>query len=133
MDIRTLSHDLAASPQIQPGDVESIKARGFRSILCNRPDQEDDGQPGFAAIAQAAARLGIEARFQPVLSGQIGAEDVAEFRRALDGLPAPVLAYCRTGTRCAILWARAQADAGFMTPSEVLSATRRAGYELTGL
>jgi sulfide:quinone oxidoreductase len=32
------------------------------------------------------------------------AEDVAEFKAALAELPGPVLAYCRSGTRCRLLW-----------------------------
>jgi sulfide:quinone oxidoreductase len=133
MDIRTLSHDLSVSPQIRVEDLQAIQARGFRSILCNRPDQEDDDQPSFDEIARAARRLGLEAHFQPVMSGQVDADDVDDFRQAIDELPGPVLAYCRTGTRCAILWARAQAGAGSMTVPEVLAATRHAGYELQGL
>ena len=40
----------------------------------------------------------------PVISGQITPEDVEEFRAALADLPQPVFAYCRSGTRCQILW-----------------------------
>lgn len=132
MDIRTISQDLAVSPQIQPDELERICARGFRSILCNRPDLEDSEQPAFEAIAQAARQLGLEVCFQPIIPGEIGACEVAEFREALERLPAPVLAYCRTGTRSATLWARAQSGAGLMTVPEVLDVARRAGYELQG-
>jgi sulfide:quinone oxidoreductase len=133
MDIRPLSHAVAVSPQLQPEDLEAARARGFRSILCNRPDQEEPGQPPFEVLAQAADAAGLVARYQPIRPGQIGPADVAEFQRSLAELPGPVLAYCRTGTRCATLWARAQTEARSMTRPEVLQATRNAGYELQGL
>ena len=31
---------------------------------------------------------------------------LAEFDKALQDLPKPILAYCRSGTRCTMLWAR---------------------------
>lgn len=130
MDIRRLSHDVSVSLQLQPADLAAVRARGFRSIVCNRPDQEESGQIPFEAVAKAAAELGLVARHQPVVPGQIGPADVADFQRALAELPGPVLAYCRTGTRCAILWARAQTEARSMTRPEVLQAARNAGYEL---
>ena len=77
---------------------------GIRSIMCNRPDGEDPGQPAVAEIRAEAERLGLAFAFVPVISGQITDEDVADFAAALDGLPAPVLAYCRSGSRCQNLW-----------------------------
>ena len=32
------------------------------------------------------------------------AEDVVKFSELLQTMPAPVLAYCRTGTRCTVLY-----------------------------
>ena len=43
-----------------------------------------------------------------MISGGIVAEDVEDFAAALDALPAPVLAYCRSGSRCQNLWMLAQ-------------------------
>ena len=39
-----------------------------------------------------------------MISGGIVAEDVDDFRKAMADLPAPVLAYCRSGARCRNLW-----------------------------
>jgi sulfide:quinone oxidoreductase len=39
-----------------------------------------------------------------VVSGNIRPGDVEDFRAAIDALPAPVLAYCRSGTRSQNLW-----------------------------
>lgn len=104
MNIRQITDDFSVSPQIAPEEVAEIKALGFRSILCNRPDGEEWGQPAFAEIASAAATAGLPAVHVPVVSGQITEADVDAFRAAVAELPAPVFAYCRSGARCQNLW-----------------------------
>lgn len=43
----------------------------------------------------------------------------------------PVLAYCRSGTRCSIVWAMGKA--GEMPVDEILATTAKAGYQLEGI
>ncbi len=109
MNIRPLTHDFSVSSQILPADLPQLKAKGFRAIICNRPDREDPGQPSFAEIAAAAAKVGIEARHIPVRPDSIGVADVAAFGRAIKELPAPVLGYCRSGGRSAAMWEKSRA------------------------
>jgi sulfide:quinone oxidoreductase len=42
-----LTPAFAVAPQISPEDVQAIAAAGYKSIICNRPDDEGDGQPSF--------------------------------------------------------------------------------------
>ena len=51
----------ASAPQIAPGDVAEIAARGFKSIMCNRPDGEDPGQ----TAGRGDPRRGRAARASP--------------------------------------------------------------------
>ncbi|EKF17604.1 TIGR01244 family sulfur transferase [Nitratireductor pacificus] len=104
MDIRRISEDYAVSPQIAVEDVAAIKAAGFRSVVCNRPDGEDAGQPPVAAIAEAAKAAGLDFRHVPVVSGAMTMDDVTAMAAALKDLPGPVFAYCRSGTRSANLY-----------------------------
>ncbi|MEM7044208.1 MAG: TIGR01244 family sulfur transferase [Pseudomonadota bacterium] len=127
---KKVTEELTVSPQIDASDVEAIKAAGFRSILCNRPDGEEPGQPDYAAIEEAAAVLGLDIYHQPVMSGGLRDEDVDRFAGHLDQLPAPVFAYCRSGTRCIMLWALAESRKRPMP--EVLEMARKAGYNLGG-
>jgi len=106
-------------------------ARGFRAILCNRPDGEDPGQPAYGTIAEAARAEGLEVRWVPVISGQITLDTVDEFRAALAGMPAPLLAYCRSGTRCTMLWAIVRH--GTMDDDEIVRRAAAAGYDVAGL
>ena len=41
MQMNTLSDDYTVSPQIDVSDVPSIAQAGFKSVICNRPDQEN--------------------------------------------------------------------------------------------
>lgn len=104
MKITPLAPDFAVAPQIRVEDVAAIAADGFRAILCNRPDQEDPGQPRFAEIAAAAQAAGLAVAHVPVISGRIEPEDLEAFAAAVRDLPGPVLAYCRSGARCHNLW-----------------------------
>ena len=104
MTITEIAPDYSVAPQITPEDVPEIAARGFRAIMCNRPDGEDPGQTPVDEIRAAAEAHGLAFAFVPVVSGAIRPDDVTGARAALDALPAPVLAYCRSGTRCRNLW-----------------------------
>ncbi|WP_373356281.1 TIGR01244 family sulfur transferase [Pseudoroseicyclus sp. CXY001] len=104
MDFRTLTPALAVTGQVAPADMAAIRAAGFGAILCNRPDGEAPGQPSFAQLAAAAEAAGLAARHVPVTPGAVTRADVAAFSAALDELPGPVLAFCRSGARSEALF-----------------------------
>lgn len=131
MDLRRITDEFTVSPQIDPADMQEIAKAGFRSVMCNRPDGEEPGQCEFEQIAQAAGAEGLEARSVPIVSGQVTAQAVQDFRKALDEMPKPVLAYCRSGTRCTMLWAIARH--GEMDDAEIERRAAEAGYDVSGL
>ncbi|MBV0934335.1 bifunctional protein tyrosine phosphatase family protein/NAD(P)/FAD-dependent oxidoreductase [Marinobacterium weihaiense] len=129
MDIHQLTPFLSVSPQITAADVGLAATLGFKAIICNRPDNESQEQPDSNAIREAAERHGLEWHYLPVVSGKISDADVAEFRALLNRLHGPVLAFCRTGTRCSTLWALAEAPR--LDVDAILKATAAAGYDLS--
>ena len=130
MPIKRLTDTLSVAPQISEGDLAALAAQGFRSVINNRPDGEAGDQPASAVLAAAAARAGLAYRDIPVISGQLDAQ-VAAFGKALAELPAPVLAFCRTGTRSTTLWAL---DAVLAQPvADVVQTAAEAGYDLAAL
>lgn len=131
MELRKITPQFTASPQISIADVAVAAADGYRAILCNRPDGEAADQPSFEEIEAAAKAAGIEARYAPIQSGMVRDEDVAAFGAALQDLPKPVLAYCRTGTRSVTLWSFNEAPTRPM--AEILAATGAAGYDMNGV
>jgi sulfide:quinone oxidoreductase len=129
MDLRELTDELFVSGQIEPADIPLLAARGIRAIVCNRPDGEAEGQPDAKAVEEAAAAHGIAVIYQPVVASAIGDADVAAFDSSLKELPKPVMAYCRTGTRCTALWSLSQA--GKLPIQEILQKAMRAGYDMS--
>ena len=103
MNINKVNDGLSISPQITPDEVSELAKLGFGSIICNRPDGESPNQPSFTDIRAQAKSLGLAAHYIPVVPGQDQAENAAEFTRALSSLPGPILAYCRSGARSAML------------------------------
>ncbi len=107
MQAKQLSPDLSVSPEITAADIPAIKAAGFKSIICNRPDGEAAGQPPFSAIEASAKAAGLAIRHQPVVPGRISESDVAAFSTLIQELPKPIFAFCRSGSRSSTLWSRA--------------------------
>ena len=128
MKSKMLTPDLSVMPQVSETDIAELSRRGFKSIISNRPDGEDAGQPAWTAIATAAHSHGMEARHIPVVAGQIDDDDVAAFAVALRDLPTPIAAFCRTGTRAALLWALA--DEGSQSADERIRIAASQGYDL---
>lgn len=131
MAIRRVNDEISVADQISAEDVSEIAKAGYRAIICNRPDGEAADQPEYAAIEAAAKAAGIEIRWQPVVSGQVADEDGAEFGKLISDLPKPVLAYCRTGTRCIALWSLSQA--GKLPVDTIITAAAEAGYNMAPL
>jgi uncharacterized protein (TIGR01244 family) len=104
MEYRQISDQYSVAGQILPQDVVAIKAAGFNSVICNRPDGEQPGQPSAASVEAAAKAAGLEFRYIPVISGQVTGENVAEQAAALQDLKGPVFAYCRSGARSTNLY-----------------------------
>ena len=131
MQFNTITETVTASPQVCPDDLTAIREAGYRAVICNRPDGEAADQPTFEEIEAAAHKAGLEARYLPIVAGKVSDADADAFDAALTELPGPVLAYCRTGTRSATLWSLASADR--LDPSEILSKTKAAGYDMAGV
>ncbi len=105
MQSRQIDATYSVSPQITTGDVAAIKAAGFRTVICNRPDNEEPGQPDHETIRKAVEQAGLAFKWVPVIAGQMTADNVADQAAALEQLPGPVFAYCRSGARSANLYA----------------------------
>lgn len=112
MEYRQISEDYSVSGQIQPEDIVAIKDAGFKSVICNRPDDEQPGQPSADSVKAAAEAAGLAFRYIPVISGQLTMDNVEDQAEALDELEGPVFAYCRSGARCTNLYGLIQQQRG---------------------
>ena len=103
-----LSNDVSVAPQLVPEAMAAAAQAGFRSVINNRPDFEHGpDQPPSAAIQAAAEAAGLTYVHLPVSGMFQSPEQIAEFRRLMDTLPKPILAFCRSGARSAKLWGAA--------------------------
>jgi len=105
VQINALTDDFAVAPQLSPDDMRAVADAGYKSVIINRPDFEGGpDQPQSSDVMAAAREAGLRIEYQPVVSGGMTPADVVRFAELLKELPAPVLAYCRTGTRCTYLY-----------------------------
>ena len=131
MDLKRISPDFTVSPQLTVPDIAAVANLGFKAIINNRPDGESPDQPSAAEIEAEARAQGLEYRYIPVIGGQIGEAEIDALAQATAELGGPVLAYCRSGTRSAMLWALSEAH--HTSPDSLIAAAGEAGYDLSGL
>lgn len=130
--IRHINESISVAPQIAVEHVADIAAAGFKTIVNNRPDDEDAGQPSGDAIRAAAEAAGLKYVAIPVTHAGFSHPQIDAMTQALTDLDGPVLAYCRSGTRSCNLWALAAAKAG-RNPNLLLAQAEDAGYDLRGI
>lgn len=99
MDIRQINDEYSVSGQISVEDLDQIKALGYQSIVCHRPDHETPDQPLYADIAKRAGELGLSIAHIPIGPTGVTADAVTQMVDALDEFPRPMLGYCRSGAR----------------------------------
>ncbi|MBB3452360.1 uncharacterized protein (TIGR01244 family) [Rhizobium sp. BK313] len=104
MDIRPIDDEYSVSGQITLEDLDQIKAMGFNSIVCHRPDNESPDQTPFSAIEARAKELGLEIAHVPVGPMGVTEEAVQGMVDALDEFPRPMLGYCRSGARSTAIY-----------------------------
>ncbi len=127
-----LTDTLAVAGQLAPGDVAAAAAAGYTTLVNNRPDGEEPGQPPCAAMRAAAEAAGLRYAAIPVDHYGLGQEQVEAMATVLAAAPGPVLAFCRSGTRSANLWALAAAFAGGDADA-IIAACARGRYDVSGL
>jgi uncharacterized protein (TIGR01244 family) len=131
MDIRPITPAYAVSPQIDLTDLPAIKAAGYTTVIDNRPDGEIPPHLHTAAMRAAAEALGLTFIANPVISGAMTAQNVADQRAAMDAAKGPVFAYCASGNRCSVVWALS--NAGRMPIDDLVGLPARFGYQLDHL
>ena len=129
---RKIDDSISVAGQISAADVADAAAQGFTTIINNRPDQEEPGQPGGDAIREAARAAGLAYVAIPIGHGGFSVEQVEAMRDALDKAEGPVLAFCRSGTRSTFAWALAKGTGG--EDADTLAAKAAgAGYDISSI
>ena len=103
MDIKSIVDEFAVCPQVECADMVQIADAGFRTLICHRPDGEEDAQPDAELIAEAAAAAGLHFYAIPFAGGP-SADAVQRYREIYRDAPRPILGYCRSGQRAETIW-----------------------------
>lgn len=110
MELEYVTPQVAVRGQIEPEEIAGLAKAGFKTIINNRPDHEQPGQPLSDDLGATARQHGLAYWHIPVVPGQATEADAAAFARAIDAASGPVVAFCRTGGRARSLWQMAQAS-----------------------
>lgn len=128
MKLSVLTPNVTVLAQPSVAEIGELADRGYRSIIGNRPDGESADQPEWKDLRSAALARGMEAVQVPVVVSTISAADIDDFTQALERLPKPIAAFCRTGTRSTLLWALA--NQASLTVDERIDIAAKEGYDL---
>lgn len=120
--------DLITCGQLTSEQIEALATAGIKTLIFNRPDAEEVGQPATAELQARAEALGMRWIFQPVISGQVTDEEGVEFGKLYEAAAKPVVAFCRTGARCGCLWALSQKQK--KTGAELVNTMKQAGFDM---
>lgn len=111
--MKQLNDHLYVAGQLSTLDIEQAAAAGIKTIINNRPDDEEPGQLNFQEASNLASSLGLDYHYLPMANGQpMPATLVDDFYKILEDSDRPVLAHCRSGMRSSVIWAMGQIKNG---------------------
>ena len=107
---KTLNAQVSIAGQMTTDKFQQLIKAGFKSVIVNRPDQEQGNTISVTQLRQIAEQSQISVIYQPILSGKISQTDVIEFAKYYNELPKPILMVCRSGSRSSILFNQAKSQ-----------------------
>lgn len=107
---KTLNAQVSVAGQMTTNKFQQLIKDGFKSVIVNRPDQEQGNTVSVAQLRQIAEQSQVSVIYQPILSGKISQTDVIEFAKYYNELPKPILMVCRSGSRSSILFNQAKSQ-----------------------
>ena len=128
MPIFHLTESLSVAAQITTQDIPNLAAQGFNVVVCNRPDDEVPGQATMDEIEAACNAADLIFVRYPVDAMNFPGPDIEGLGALFDDPGQSVLAYFRTGTRCANLWVTSQSGD---SQAAAVQTAREIGFDLS--
>ncbi|MGB8483308.1 MAG: sulfur transferase domain-containing protein [Acinetobacter bohemicus] len=107
---KILNAQVSVAGQMTTDKFQQLIKAGFKSVIVNRPDQEQGNTVSVAQLRQIAEQSEVSVIYQPILSGKISQTDVTEFAKYYNELPKPILMVCRSGSHSSILFNQAKSQ-----------------------
>jgi sulfide:quinone oxidoreductase len=124
-----LTPELSATGKLDRADIDALAQAGIRTIINNRPDDEDPGQLSAADARKLAESHGIAYHHIPVTAATLSSVDVDAFAAVMKTAAQPVVAHCRSGTRSTLLWSLTQLREG-ADPMTLITNAARNGIDI---
>lgn len=107
---QALTNKVSVTGQMSSEKFNQLMQQGFKSVVVNRPDEEDGNKVKVSELREMAERQHVSVIYQPVTSGKITQTDIQEFAKYYNELPKPILMVCRSGTRSSTLFNQAKSQ-----------------------
>lgn len=104
MRVMEIAPEVFATGQVTEQDLKLVADQGIRTVINNRPDHEEPGQPLTGDLQQAAEALGMRYVYLPVVAGAMTPANIEDFREVYPQFEKPLLIFCRTGARSTSLF-----------------------------
>lgn len=98
-----MTDTITISGQITADDVKFLADQGYKTLVNNRPDGEEPGQPTSDEIKAAAEALGMTYAHIPFSGGMLEMRHVEEFADFFNATERPLHIFCRSGNRSSII------------------------------
>ncbi len=126
-----VSDILAVGEVPSPEQLEILAKAGFKSVINCQPDGEVERFATSEALRTEAVRQGLAYVYAPISSRTPSDDELAALRQALGLLPAPVYAFCYSGSRAAAAAAFLQTSAA--EPDQIIKEFAEAGFDIASL
>jgi len=128
-----INDQISVAAQISLDDLAAFKKAGYVTILNNRPDNEEPGQLDHLTAEAEAKKQGLDYVYQPIVSSAISRKDVHDFQNNLLREGRPILAHCRSGTRCYLMYALTRVLNDGESPLALVAEAAAKGYDIRAL
>lgn len=125
--MKELPGDVFVTGQLLPAQLTVLAEQGVMSVINNRPNMEAPLQPLSEELEKAAGESSLDYAHIP-MAGGISAGAIEASLTAYQNFPRPIIAFCASGMRSAVLWAFAHVDQ--MGVDAVMEALSKAGFQL---
>ncbi len=97
--MKKINEELYIGSQISEGDIQLLKEHGIKTIVCNRPDNEGQGQTNIDSIRNEANNHGLSVEYIPFAPLRLSMDDIKNFADLLKSDKKPIFASCLSGLR----------------------------------
>lgn len=125
--MKSLPGDVFVTGQITPDQIKQLSEQGIQSLINNRPEDEAPMQPEEMTLQNQSKSLNLNYKFIPMAQG-LTPDIIEQSREAYRNLPRPIVTWCASGMRSAVLWGFAHVDE--FGVDGVMNAISEAGFNL---